>query len=241
MKQWPDREEFLQFLIDTASGEIPIHVTHEGTFIYSVFLPKSCLQGKYVDDLMKWDCTTGRTWEYCHSAHKHRALKNPSVLSPFASSASRLLRKATPITILRHFEGMAGQKDYMVVNQLLSHPNDLHFEKERGAYCRLNKNGDVEKVIKIFHQPDKISVTITQAILEEHLFFTKSVLLRFFDKTFRHRIEPGSSSTRASRLNDRRNKIYARQETVLNEDNLPAPGNLRGFQIIDNRRSLLRS
>jgi len=133
---------------------------------------------------------------------------------------------------------MVGPKSYMVVNQLLSHPNDLHFEKERSAYCRLNGDGDVEEVIKIHHQPDEISVTIAQAILDKHLFLTKSVLLRFFDRTLCcDRAGLSESSRQESKRNDRRNKIYARQAIAFNEDNLPTAGKLRGFQIINNHLS----
>ncbi len=238
-KQWLEQKEFLQFLIDTSSGEVPLYVSYKGTFIYSVFLPQSCLKGRYIDDLMKWDFRPGRSWEYCYSPDKHRALKNISVLSPFEFSASQLLKKAEPITILRSFEGMIGPKSYMVINQLLSHPNDLHFEKERGAYCRLNEDGDVEEVIKIHHQPDEISVTIAQAILDKHLFLTKSVLLRFFDRALCCAQAGLSESSRqkSKKRNDRRNKIYARQAIAFNEDNLPAAGKLRGFQIINNHLS----
>ncbi|MBI5204315.1 MAG: hypothetical protein HZA11_05295 [Nitrospirae bacterium] len=238
-KQWLEQKEFLQFLINTSSGEVPLYVSYKGTFIYSVFLPQSCLKGRYIDDLMKWDCRPDRSWEYYYSPDKHRALKNISVLSPFEFSASKLLKKADPITILRSFEGMIGPKSYMVVNQLLSHPNDLHFEKERSAYCRLNEDGDVEEVIKIHHQPDEISVTIAQAILDKHLFLTKSVLLRFFDRALCC-AQAGLSENRrqeSKKRNDRKNKIYARQAIAFNEDNLPTAGKLRGFQIINNRLS----
>jgi len=73
-KQWLEQKEFLQFLIDTSSGEIPLYVSYKGTFIYSVFLPQSCLKGKYIDDLIKWDCRPDRSWEYCYSRDKHRAI-----------------------------------------------------------------------------------------------------------------------------------------------------------------------
>jgi len=126
----------------------------------------------------------------------------------------------------------------MVVNQLLSHPNDLHFEKERSAYCRLNEDGDIEEVIRILHKPWESLVTIVQAILDKHLFLTKSVLLRFFDRTLCcDRAELSESSRQEYKRNDRRNKIYARHAMTFNEDNLPTAVKLRGFQIISNHLS----
>lgn len=231
-KLWLEQKEFLQFLIDTSSGEIPLYVSCKGAFIYSVFLPQSSLKGKYIDDLMKWDCNPCPTWGYRYSPR--------TISSPFDFSGSKLLRSATPITILRSFEGRIGtEKSYIVANQLLTHPNDLHYENERSAYCRLNEDGDVEEVIKVRHKPGEKLVTITQDILDKHLFLTNSVLVRFFDRNLCNDwmgfVERGGR--KETKIQDKRNKIYARQVMAFDKDKLPTAGALRGFQIINNRLS----
>jgi hypothetical protein len=52
-KKWLEQEEFLQFLLDTISDEIPLYVSYKETYIYSVLLPQANLKGNYVDDLMQ--------------------------------------------------------------------------------------------------------------------------------------------------------------------------------------------
>lgn len=67
---WLDQKEFSQFLLDSCDEEIPLYISYKGTFIYSVFLPKNCLRGKYIDDLMKWNCGPDSSWGYTYSYDK---------------------------------------------------------------------------------------------------------------------------------------------------------------------------
>lgn len=230
-KQWLEQKEFLQFLLDTCSGEIPLYVSYKGTYIYSVFLPQNYLSSNYIDDLMKWDCRPDSTWGYKGD------LGNISFSPPFDFSRSKLLRNATPITFLRQFEGRIGQKSYIEVLQLLIHLNGLHFVEEKNAYCRLNEEGDIEEIIKIHHTPEEILVTIKQEVLDHHLFLSKSALLRLFDRTLCNDWIRFSEKTRnESNFSDKKNKIYARQVIALDKENLPTAGALRGFQIICNHQ-----
>lgn len=227
-RQWLEQERFLQFLLDTAVDEIPLYVSYKGTYIYSVFLPQSCLKGNYIDDLMKWDCRPDSSWGYSTSS---------GILQPFDFSFSKLLRKATPITFLRSFEGKIGQKSYIEIHQLLSHIHSLHFLEESKAYCCLNKDGDIEQVIKIHYSPREILVTIKQDVLDLHLFLTKSVLLRLFDRTLCNNWMSFSEKARQeSEIHDKKNKIFARQGIAFDKEDLPTAGWLRGFQIIRNHQ-----
>jgi len=112
-KQWLEQKEFLQFLLDSCSGDIPLYVSYKGTYIYSVFLPQDSLRGNYIDDLMKWDCRPDSSWGYSYSYHKKGEPPDISLTSPFDFSGSKLLKNATPITFLRSFEGRIGQKSYI--------------------------------------------------------------------------------------------------------------------------------
>lgn len=228
-RQWLEQEEFLQFLLDMRTDEIPLYVSYKGTYIYSVFLPQSCLRGNYIDDLMKWDCRPDSSWGYNTTS---------GISQPFDFSHSKLLKQATPVTFLRSFEGKIGQKSYIEVYQLLSHIHGLHFLEERNAYCRLNDEGDIEEVIKIHYLPREILVTIKQDVLDRHLFLTKSVLLRLFDRTLCNNWIGFSEKTRQeSNLHDKKNKIFARQGIAFDEKDVPTAGWLRGFQIIQNHQT----
>lgn len=234
-KQWLEQKDFLQFLLDTCHGEIPLYVSYKGAYIYSVFLPQNCLRGNYIDDLMKWNCSPDSSWGYSYSYNKKGEPQNISLIPPFDFSRSKILKNATPITFLRSFEGRIGQKSYIEVLQLLTHLNDLHFVEEKNAYCRLNEDGDIEEVIKIQHTLGEILVTIKQNTLDHHLFLSKSVLLRLFDRTLCNDwIRFSEKGRQESKLHDKKNKIYARQIIAFNKENLPTAGSLRGFQIINN-------
>ncbi len=229
-KQCFEQTRFLQFLLDTGDDEIPLYISYKGIFIYSVFLPQICLKGNYIDDLMKWNCSPDSSWGYGTSS---------GISQPFDFSCSRLLKNASPITFLRNFEGRIGQKSYVEVHQLLSHIHELHFLEERNAYCRLNEDGDIEDAIKIHYLPGEILVTIKQDVLDLHLFLTRSVLLRLFNRTlcndpmnFREKIR------QESKLHDKKNKIFARRGIVYGKEDIPSAGWLRGFQIIRNHKTL---
>lgn len=238
-KQWLEQKDFLQLLSDTCKDEIPLYVSYKGTYIYSVLLPQNCLRGNYIEDLMHWDCRPDSSWVYGYSYSKKGKPKNISISHSFERPGSKLLKKASPLTFLRSFEGRIGQKGYIEISQLLIHLHGLHLLEERKAYCRLNDDGDIDEVIKIHYpQSGEIAVTIKQDVLDFHLFLTKSILLRFFDRPlcydwmkFR-----GGSRRQESTYHDKRNEISARQGITFDKNGLPEVGWLRGFQIIRNRQ-----
>lgn len=119
----------------------------------------------------------------------------------------------------------------------MTHPHNLHFLEERNAYCRLNESGDIEQLIKIIISPEEALVTIKQDLLDFHLFLTKSVLLRFFDRTlFIDKLLIKERSRQESAFRDQESEIYARGGKVFNEEKHPIESWLRGFQIIRNRQ-----
>jgi len=237
-KKFFEQKEFLQLLFETSIDEIPLFMSYKGIYIYSVIFPQSKLKGYYIDDLLKWQCSPDRTWGYGYFYNKRGKTKS-FISQPYDSAGSELLKKASPITFSRYFEGRIGQKSYVEVSQLLTHPHNLHFLEERKAYCGLDEDGDIEEVIKIVENQEYTLVTIKQDILDFHLFLTKSVLLRFFDRTlFMDKLFIKERSRQESTFRDQESEIYARGGIVFNEEKLPIESWLRGFQIIRNRQPL---
>lgn len=236
-KKWLEQKEFLQFLLDRSVNEVPLYVSFRGIYVYSVMLPKRVLKGNYVDDLIRWQCSADSSWGYGYSFGKNRKPKKIFVSQPFDSAGSKLLRKATPITFWRSFEGKIGQKSYIEVHQFLTHLHNLHFLEENNAYCRLNQDGDIEKVIEIHYPQEGILMTAKQELLDFHLFLTKSVLLRVFDRVLCHDwVSFHEKSRQESVFRDQRNEIYARRGVAFDKEKLPTASWLRGFQIIRNRQ-----
>ena len=236
-KKWLEQKEFLQFLLNTSIDEIPLYVSHKGIYIYSVLLPQKYLRENYVDDLIQWQCGPDRSWGYGYSLGKKGKPKNIFISQPFDVAGSKLLKNAVPITFLRSFEGRIGQKGYIEVYQVLTHLHNLHFIEERSAYCRLNEEGDIEEVIKIYYAQEKILVSIKQEVLDFHLFLTKSVLVRVFDRTLCNDwIGFSEKSRQKAMFSDEENKIYAQRGIAFDKKELPTAGWLRGFQIIWNHQ-----
>jgi hypothetical protein len=236
-REWFEQKEFLQLLFDTNVGEIPLYISYKGTYIYSILLPQSCLKGNYIDDLLQWDCRPDISWGYSCSFSRKGKARNFSVSHPFDHTGSKLSKNAVPITFLRSFPGRISQKSYIEVYQLITHLHDLHFVEERNAYCRLNEEGDIEELIKLHYGEKETLVTIKQEVLDLHLFLTKSVLLRFFDRTlYNHLRIPREESRQESKFEDRKSEIYARAGIVFDREKLPTLGWLRGLQIIRNHQ-----
>lgn len=93
-KHWLEQKEFLQFLLDTSADEIPLYVSYKGIYIYSVFLPQSCLKGDHIDDLMKWDCRPDSSWGYGTSS---------GISQPFDFSWSKSLKKGNAYNLFKEF------------------------------------------------------------------------------------------------------------------------------------------
>lgn len=236
-KKWAEQKEFLLFLLNTTYDEIPLYVSFKGTYIYSVLLPENILKGDYIDDLMGWQCTPNSSWGYGYSFGRKGKPKKIFISSPFDSAGSKLLEKAAPITFLRYFDGRIDRKSYVEINQKIIHLHDLHFIEEKNAYCRLNEDGDVEEIISIRHPSDETIVRIKQEVLDFHLFITKSVLLRLFDRGLCNNwLNFHEEGRKEDKFSDSKNEIYARRGILFDKKGLPTASYLRGFQIIRNKQ-----
>jgi hypothetical protein len=240
--KWLGQADFFQFLLDSTVEDVPIYVSGKGIYIYSLLVEQKLLRGDYVTDLMDWQCAPGSTWGYGYSFTSKGHPKNIRILEPFNGPAN-VLRKAMPLTFLRDYEGRIDQRMYVEISQVLAHLHGLHLDEPRNAYCRLNKEGDVDEIIKIHYLPEEIVVTIRRDVLDFHLFISKTVLVRCFDVTRCYdwtAIHAGDR--KETTLSDQTNEIYARHG-IIHKDKKPQAAWSRGFQIIRNkqpRKKMLR-
>lgn len=234
--RWLEQKEFLQFLLNTALGDVLLNCSFRGSYVYSVTIPARSLRGAYIEDLTKWNSISD-TYGYGYGFSKGGKPKY-FISKPFHSNSSSILEKAQPMTHLRYFEGKTDRKGYVEVSQFLTHLHDLHFMDERQAYCKLNKDGDIEDVIKILYPPQGGYVTtIKQDVLDFHLFLNRSVLVRYFDRVIYDK-EAGfdQRQQQKSDFSDKTNEIHARRGILYNQNNLPTSSWVRGFQVIRNRQ-----
>ncbi len=234
--EWLTQNDFLKFLSASCTDEIPVYVSCGGIYIYSAVVPEKVLEGGYIDDLMKWQCPPDSTWGYDYSLTRRMTAKNICVSGPFDIAGSKILKKATPLTFLRSYEGRIGRKGYVEFSQYFTHLNGLHYDECKNTYSRLNEEGDIEDIIKIFFDKEKILVTIKKVVMDLHLFACKSVLLRLFDVTrYKDSTSLSGGKREESDLQDAKNEIFARKGLVYDSEGLPTAGWLRGFQIIRNQ------
>ena len=132
----------------------------------------------------------------------------------------------------RDFDGHPGKKSYYEVLQKFTHVFELHYMEERYAYCRLDKHGDVEDVIRIIEIPGKGEefgtniVAFNRDLLDEYLVLTDSVIVRTFDFT---RYQPGRFSGWAT--HDRR--FESEGDMAYNHHIEPGYASyLRGIQLV---------
>jgi len=232
-----EQNEFLRFILETGSGEIPLCCSFKANFIYSVFIPSNKLISGYVEDLLNWQILPGDSWGFGYRLNKRNKPK-PFIDKPFSSNHSKILEKAQPVTYLRYFEGKGEKKGYVEVSQFLTHLHDLHFMEERQAYCKLNKDGDIEDVIKIIYpQVGGYLTTINLDVLDFHLFLNSAVLVRFFDRVvYDKEVGFDQSHQEKSYFSDETNEIYARKGILYNQNSIATSSWIRGFQIIRNKQ-----
>jgi len=123
-----------------------------------------------------------RTWG---GGEGHRIYLEP----PFIGSRCKSLYGGESLTFRRSFAGVAEGPAPVELSQKLVHCLDLHWVEERSAYCRLDKRGDIEDVIRVIwlKLPDAdeqaVVVTILIKDLATYMAVTDMSLVLKFDFT----------------------------------------------------------
>ena len=233
-EDWLEHSKFIQFLLEP-SEEVPLYVSFQHTYIYSVFLPLSALRGNYVDQLREWDCSPTSSWGYGYSFDKRGKPKDIRAHAPMDLCRPALLKGATPAIWLRRFDGRRGNKSYLEVNQTLTHLHGLHFDESTNAYCRLDDAGDIEPCLVLNYSPSQIVVTLKRDIADFHMFLTKTVMVRFFDRMVcRDWKRFGGWGADSHLVQKAQREVYWRHGQI-SFTNQPEASYIRGFQIVRNQ------
>lgn len=229
--KWVDQNDFTQFLQGLPRlNEIPLYASTPYVFLYSVLVPTRLVTPPDTNDLHQWSCNPFSCWGITITGGKR-----PKVFlsSPLDNTGSKTLERGEQIVFARRFDGRQEQQSYIEISSRLVHPFDLHYVPERSAYCRFDKHGDVEDVIRVeeiaFDDPEEYGriVTIQRDILDEYIAMTSQSLVLLFDST---RFEPENFSGWPNHDLEYHNKypeIWYRMGRIANSASY-----LRGFQII---------
>jgi hypothetical protein len=179
-----DVESFLRQSV--VRDEIVIQALSGHTFFHTVIVPHERLQLFSAADRLNWEIQTDACWGVEIQFSSPPSMR---VADPLENAGSPFYAKAEQIVFSRMFEGRIGDKHYYELLQKLAQLAEIHFVEERNAWCRLDKNGDIEDVVTVIKIPgkgddfDSDFVTIKRKVLDDYLVLTNSVAARVFDIT----------------------------------------------------------
>jgi hypothetical protein len=229
---WLGAKDAVALLKDNARHQdFIVYASSMHVFMHAIVVPLSKVTPPNVEDLLSWNCNPSASWGI---SYKLSDPPDATISPPLADAGSKTLACGEQLVFSRSFDGRIGDKSYFEVLQKFVHLFDLHFLPERKSYCRLDRRGDIEDVIRITSRPKgtedifaETVITFNRDLLDRYLAFTDSVLIRTFDFT---RFRPGEfrgwlQSQNTQQLVD--GDLYYRSSIV--------PGNgsfIRGFQIV---------
>ncbi len=131
---------------------------------------------------MGWSANSWDSWSIWAS---HDAV---GIESPLANAGSKTLARGEQLVFIRNFEGVPERRRYCEILQRFVHSLGLHYLKARDAWCRLDRHGDIEDIIKVVRinngdNSESIGkmVLFDRAELLKYSTLTEAVLLRMFD------------------------------------------------------------
>jgi hypothetical protein len=185
----------VRLLTEEEHESVILYASFQSLLIISIFARAANLANPDKDKLYHTNFYVDQAWciqRAWGGGQGHRMYLEP----PFDLPDEHPLHRAEPIVFRRSFEGMSNYDPPIELNQQLVHSLGLHFIAERSAYCRLNSEGDLEEVIKVFRDVStgdfnrsRTLVLIKAKPLAEFMAVGGYALYRKFDLT---RFIPGS-------------------------------------------------
>ena len=178
---WIAQTDTLDFLENNARDDfLVIYANIDSVLINSLFVSECKLKPLPVNDLLKWDCNGYESWGIVETNN------NPCVEHTFTYSESETLRFAEQIVYIREFNGVPEVGQYVEISHRFTQIFDIHYMRERRAWCNIDENGEINPVICISDEKDQSSIYKGLVVLVKREFFkqyaslTNSNLLRFF-------------------------------------------------------------
>ncbi len=182
--KWIEQNDICSFLEKEIQDEyIILHALLPYTFINTALIPTTDFDKTDIQDLLKWDHSPDSSWSEVYSSD------SVWIEHSLASSNSKLLSQGEQIIFSRYFDGDSSKHPYHELAQKITQILDIHFMSERDAWCKLNKFGDIEDVVKITkidstNRWDRGTIiSMQKKALGKYAALTDSTLLRMFDFT----------------------------------------------------------
>src|SRR5271165_157635 len=180
-ERWLQLDDAIEFLKEnTRDGQFVLYANMPNVFTHTVLVPTKYLTPLNVSDVMSWNCNAHSTWGFVTSGDPTHSIE---VEPPLHWTGSETLDKGEQLIFCRHFEGRVGEKSYVEILQKFLHLSDLHYLRERSAYCKLDSNGDIQDAISVIKPPkanDQMFggtiVTVTREILDRYATITDATM-----------------------------------------------------------------
>lgn len=180
-------ETSVDFLrMNARADEIVIFAQAPMVLIVGALAPVGNVTPPDGDDLQNATVFTDASWniQKSWSSDGHRVYLEP----PFSGSG-RSMAGGEPLVHRRTFRGVQKTRASIELSEKIVHCLDVYYLPERRAYCRLDRNGDIEDVIRVIAMqlPDSDEVceivTILRKDLDEYMALAGMALVLKFDFT----------------------------------------------------------
>lgn len=182
-------EDSVSYLkVNAENDELVIYASAKSVLIHGVLAPTSKVTPPDGHDLqhgsfpMADDCwAIQRVWG---GGQEHRMY-----LEPPLSLGSKSFEGGEKLIYRRSFDGVRQGPTPIELSQKLVHSLDIYFVPERNAYCRLDRRGEIEDVIKIIQSESADVwggldvVTILRKDLDKFMALSETSLVLRFDFT----------------------------------------------------------
>jgi hypothetical protein len=182
--KWIEQNDISLFLEEEIKDDhIILFASLPHAFINTALIPAADFSESDIQDLLKWDISPHSSWSEVYSSD------NVWIENPLASSSSEILSQGEQILFSRQFDGATFNRYYYEISQKLTQILEIHFMSERDAWCKLNRFGDIEDVIKITRLKSKnkwnsgVIISMQKNAISRYTTLTESTLLRMFDFT----------------------------------------------------------
>lgn len=183
-----DAESSVEFLrVNALADEIVLFAAIPMALIVGALAPLDNLTTPDGEDLQNAILFTDASWKIqkSWSSEGHRVYLEP----PFCGPSGRSLVGGEPLVHRRSLRGVQTGRARIELSEKLIHCLDVYYLPERSAYCRLDKNGDIEDVIRVVEprvpgsdEPHEI-VTILRRDLDAYMALAGMALVLKFDFT----------------------------------------------------------
>ena len=198
--------EGVEFLAqNVAARDLVIYASLGHVYVQAVLAPLRQLKKLEAMDLAGARLEVDDSWRIEQEWGGGRSGDRVYLAAPL--DGSEPLRGGEKLIFLRQWSGA----DWIdtEISQRFVHALDIHFVEERGAYCRVDDEGDLDDIVKLYHREgtdlweNERVVTVRRSELEEFAALASMGVVVFFDF---NRYRPGDadlwSEVKRSEYND---------------------------------------